>query len=49
MKKRLSSLTFGLFLSSTILLAQSNNPTLYNQSRNQIDQQLMIGLGSWAA
>ena len=49
MKKRLSSLTFGLFLSSTILLAQSNNPTLYNKSRNQIDQQLMIGLGSWAA
>ena len=48
MKKRMSSVIFGLFLSSTILMAQSSNFTLYNQYRNQIEQQLMVGLGSWA-
>ena len=49
MKKLLAFLLLGLVLVTQPLFAQSGSLVQYNQSRYQIDQQLMLGLGSWAS
>lgn len=49
MKKLLAFLLLGLVLATQPLFAQSGSLVQYNQSRYQIDQQLMLGLGSWAS
>lgn len=49
MKKLQAFLLFGFAFAAPCVVAQSGPLAQYNQSRYQIDQQLMVGLGSWAA